>query len=272
MFIHISKIKKVSPFRQLIRARTVWRYSKSRIIDSIKWINLRTPLSNHYYDLDDFNLVEICFFLSQNLNQPYETISNYLKEILNEERMDPLVRSNLPSNVHFGFGRRVVWYVAIRVLKPKTVVETGVHQGMGTYVICRALEMNEIDGYIGLALGTEINSNCGQLIPDRLRKYSRILLGDSLETLRNLSSNIDIFINDSNHDAGYEFEEYKVIEKLLSENSLILGDNSHATHSLRKFCHQTGRRFYFLPETPKNHWYLGAGVGFAGSSNLERKI
>lgn len=264
----ISKIRNSSPCRQLIRARTVWRYSRSRITDSIKWINLKTPLSNHYYDLDDFNLVEICYFLSQNLNQPFETISNYLKEILNEERMDPFVRNNLPSNVQFGFGRRVVWYVAVRVLKPKIVVETGVHQGMGTYAICRALEMNEIDGYMGLALGTEINPNCGQFIPEELRKYSRIMLGDSLETLRNLTSNIDIFINDSNHNAEYEFEEYTVIEKLLSKNSLILGDNSHVTHSLRKFCHQTDRRFLFLPETPKNHWYLGAGVGFAVSSDF----
>ncbi len=269
---YISKIKKSSPLRQLIRARMVWRYSKSRIIDSIEWINQRTPLSNHYYDLDDFNSVEICYFLSQNLNQPFETISNYLMEILNEERMDPFVKSNLPSNVQFGFGRRVVWYVAVRVLKPKIVVETGVHEGMGTYVICRALEMNEIEGYMGLALGTEINPNCGRLIPERLRKYSRIMLGDSLETLKNLTSNIDIFINDSNHDAEYEFEEYTVIEKLLSKNSLILGDNSHATHSLRKFCQLTGRLFYFLPETPKNHWYLGAGVGFAVSSSYGREI
>ena len=118
----------------------------------------------------------------------------------------------MSSNVQFGFGRRIVWYVAIRVLKPKIVVETGVHQGMGTYVICRALEMNEIDGYIGLTIGTEINPNCGQLIPGSLRKYSRIMLGDSLETLKSLTSNIDIFINDSNHDPEYEYEEYTVIE------------------------------------------------------------
>ncbi len=96
------------------------------------------------------------------------------------------------------------------------------------------------------------------------------MLGDSLETLNNLALNIDIFINDSNHDAEYELEEYKAIEKLLSKNSLILGDNSHATHSLRKFCHQTDRKFFFLPEKPKNHWYLGAGVGLALSSNFGR--
>jgi len=259
----IEYLKSKTPLRKIIRFRIVWNYSKARTLSALRWLSLKTPLSNHYYDLNDFNLEEISFFLSQEFELSVETVNGYLIEIIDKSKIDLEIRTQLPIGVNYGFGRRIVWYAAIRILKPKVIVETGVHQGMGTYVICRALEMNKSEGFEGKAFGTEINPNCGQLIPNRLKRYSTILIGDSIKSLSELDAEIDLFINDSNHAAEYELREYLAIKEKLSNQNLIIGDNSHATHSLRRYCYEQGRQFRFLPERPSNHWYLGAGVGFS---------
>jgi hypothetical protein len=72
-----------------------------------------------------------------------------------------------------------------------------------------------------------------------------------------------LFINDSDHSAKYEYEEYEIIKNKLSANAFLLGDNSHVTDSLRNFSNKNGRKFLFFREVPQDHWYPGAGIGFS---------
>ena len=93
--------------------------------------------------------------------------------------------------------------------------------------------------------------------------FGEILYGDSIESLGKFQERIDLFINDSDHSAKYEYEEYEIIKNKLSSNAFLLGDNSHVTDSLRKFSNRNGRHFLFFREVPKDHWYPGAGIGFS---------
>ena len=68
-------------------------------------------------------------------------------------------------------------------------------------------------------------------------------------------------MNDSDHSAEYEAEEYEVVQARLSKSAVILGDNSHATSSLMEFSAKQQRRFLLFREDPKDHWYPGAGIG-----------
>ena len=74
---------------------------------------------------------------------------------------------------------------------------------------------------------------------------------------------IDLFINDSDHSAEYESEEYKTISNKLSEHAIILGDNSHSSNKLFEFSLETKRHFVFFQEKPFKHWYPGAGIGIS---------
>jgi hypothetical protein len=89
------------------------------------------------------------------------------------------------------------------------------------------------------------------------------LYGDSIESLKKLDVAIDLFINDSDHSADYEAEEYKIIADKLSERAFVLGDNSHVTDKLLEFSLATNRQFIFFKEKPLNHWYPGAGIGIS---------
>ena len=74
---------------------------------------------------------------------------------------------------------------------------------------------------------------------------------------------IDLFINDSDHLASYEYQEYQTIKNKLSPKALILGDNSHVTNKLLKFSIENDRNFVLFREEPKDHWYPGAGIGIS---------
>ena len=97
----------------------------------------------------------------------------------------------------------------------------------------------------------------------KYKEVGEILYGDSIKSLSEFSEKIDLFINDSDHSADYEYQEYLTIKDLLREKAIILGDNSHCTSKLAEFSRETGRSFIFFQETPLNHWYPGAGIGIS---------
>jgi hypothetical protein len=108
-----------------------------------------------------------------------------------------------------------------------------------------------------------LNPEAGYLLTAPYSQYGRILYGDSIQSLRALDHPIDLFINDSDHSADYEYREYKTIEAKLSPRALILGDNAEATDRLARFSSETGRSFLFFAEQPKDHWFPGAGIGIS---------
>lgn len=86
---------------------------------------------------------------------------------------------------------------------------------------------------------------------------------DSIGSLNGLDKKNDLFINDSDHSADYEFREYLTIQDQLSPKAFVLGDNSHCTNKLSTFARTTGHNFLFFQENPKDHWYPGGGIGIA---------
>ena len=103
----------------------------------------------------------------------------------------------------------------------------------------------------------------GKLFDSKYQNEGQIIFGDSIDTLNNFENKIDLLINDSDHSAEYEYQEYKAVENKLSEFSIILGDNSHSTDKLSVFSKEKKRKFLFFKEEPLNHWYPGAGIGIS---------
>ncbi|MET4445559.1 hypothetical protein ABIB75_003841 [Bradyrhizobium sp. GM2.2] len=132
---------------------------------------------------------------------------------------------------------------------------------MGAVVLCAALLRNTAEGHPGRYYGTDINKNAGFYLRSPYSSVGVVLYGDSIQSLRAFDSRVDLFINDSEHSAEYEAEEYEAIKEKLSPHAIVLGDNSHVTSKLAEFSMREGRRFVFLAEEPADHWYRGAGIG-----------
>ncbi|MDD4914420.1 MAG: class I SAM-dependent methyltransferase [Methylococcales bacterium] len=161
------------------------------------------------------------------------------------------------------FGRRKGWYALVRIIKPGIVIETGVDKGLGACLITSALMKNTAEGYPGHYYGTDINPKAGYLLTDNYKNYGEVLYGDSIESLKAFQKPIDIFINDSDHSADYEAEEYETIKDKLSPAAIILGDNSHGNDKLLNFSIKYQRHFLFFKEQPANHWCPGEGIGIS---------
>ena len=227
-------------------------------------------ITNFTYDLEKNNKRYLASLIADVAEVDYSLVDSYIKELEedNELRLH-IIRSIENSSLSFMadktayFARRVGWYALARALRPKTIIETGVDKGLGACVLTAALKRNNEEGYEGRYYGIDINPKAGYLLSGDYANYGCILYGDSIEVLNKFNGNVDLFINDSDHSENYEANEYKTIADKLSKSAVILGDNSHCTDKLLEFSLEQNRQFVFFQETPKDHWYPGAGIGIS---------
>jgi len=236
----------------------------------IGWTLTSKEYYNWTYPLTELNQACLASYVAAVCGQDIAAIEGYLRELQGDQALRSLlVRQSLASpdrhscDVEPKYGRRLGWYALVRATKPRVIVETGVDRGLGTAVLAAALAQNAKEGHPGMVYGTDIVADCGHLLAEPYKQYCRILVGDSLESLKGFSQPVDIFIHDSDHRPEYEMAEFHTIQSRLHPVSLILSDNAHETLTLREFAAQTGRQFLYFQEQPQSHWWPGAGIGVA---------
>jgi predicted O-methyltransferase YrrM len=253
------------------RAGTALGYFTGPLRRVAQWLLWSQETTNFTYDLTDRNKAYLAHTVSLVTGRPVAEIQGYLAEPESDGKLMGWLRlhaeglsASHPVDREPRFGRRLGWYAVVRAMKPAIVVETGVEKGLGSVLLCAALARNNRDGSYGEYVGTDIDPQAGILLDGSpFARYGRILYGDSLKSLGDLDCPVDVFINDSDHSAAYEVAEYDLIESKLSSTAIVLGDNAHITDALQKFAEKSGRRFLYFNEVPKDHWYPGAGIGFA---------
>ena len=226
---------------------------------------------NFTYDLTEANLRYLAEIIAVATGKSPVEIEGYIQEAIEDvdlrtcfdNRMAVHEGQKSPAKTKSPFGRRLGWYAVARATKPRLIVETGVERGHGALILCAALLRNRQDGAPGRYLGTDINPDAGCLLAGKYQDIGKILFGDSIASLRQLAGPIDLFINDSDHSAEYEAEEYRAIASKLSRTAIVLGDNAHVTDKLAQFSRAMGRSFLMFKEQPKDHWYPGAGIGIS---------
>jgi predicted O-methyltransferase YrrM len=235
-----------------------------------KWSKMDTEDSNFYYQLTPLNQLYLSHTISKVTGETPAKITEYFDELLNDQTLRTHLENSREllktKNTTIDYGRRLGWYAIVRVAKPQLVVETGVEHGVGACVITAALIKNSEEGFAGRYLGTDIRTSAGEVFTAPYSNFGEVLYGDSIESLKRIDQKIDVFINDSDHSSDYEFQEYLTVQNKLTENSIILGDNSHVTDCLARFSINEGRNFLFFAEKPRNHWYPGAGIGISFKS------
>ena len=259
----------------LVRVYIRYKFAKSYYTEKFKlvkrWSFLKTESDNFYYDLTDKNLQDLIYLIASLVGKSFNEVERYALEIKNNKELKHHIRSIISKNkdlrdVNIAFGRRIGWYILVRILKPKTVVETGVHHGVGACVISSALMQNSLEGNQGSYIGTDLDPNAGVLFCGQYKNFGKIMYGDSIQSLQKIDSTINLFINDSDHNPDYELREYETVMKSLAKDFVILGDNSHVSSSLLYFAKKNDYKYIFFSEEPENHWYPGAGIGICTPS------
>jgi hypothetical protein len=267
-FVQLYKI--ILAKRKIMNTLRRYRLAKSYYTENLQlirtWSLKNTEDSNFYYELTSHNLLYLAHFVAIVTATKPELALQYFRELKEDDELknhifNGFVESNYGKDIEVSFGRRIGWYAIARITKPKVVVETGVDHGVGACILSAALLMNKKEGFYGEYIGTDISPSAGQLLTGKYSEVGKILYGDSIESLKVFEGHINLFINDSDHSSEYEFREYQAIRSKLTDGAIILGDNAHSSDSLAKFSMEASRRFLFFKETPKDHWYPGAGIG-----------
>lgn len=248
----------------LIAVPYLWR----QFVQMLGWAFTSKEHYNHTYHLTELNTQYLASYIAVVSGHPVAAIEGYMQELIN----DTALRQSLEqqalaspdrhnSDIEPRYGRRLGWYALIRATKPKVIVETGVDRGLGTAVMAAALHKNAGEGCPGVVYATDIVPTCGYLIAEPYKKYCRVLIGDSIESLKKFTEPVDIFLHDSDHRAEYEWAEFLAIEPRLHESSLVMSDNSQATNKLREFATRRGGAFLYFQDNPRDHWWPGDGIG-----------
>ena len=239
---------------------------------SLRYLLFDRELDNFTYPIA--NLAELSAFLAVALGIDRATVQSYMRELQADEALAQALRTRLVGrpdrNRSMPFGRRLGWYAAARIRRPRLIIETGVHDGLGSTALLRALERNEEDGFPGRLVSVDIRPSVGWLIPDDLRERHTLVIGDALAAIvaAAVDEPIDMFIHDSDHRYEHETAEFETAFRVVGPNAVLLSDNAHASTAFADFCSRSGLTYRFWHEVPRGHFYPGAGIGIAIGPDL----
>lgn len=171
-------------------------------------------------------------------------------------------------------------YFLIRYYKPSVIVETGVCNGVSSFIILHALSKNKKGKLISIDLpeieGLVYKDNRfwtgkggavipkgkepGWIVPDNLRDNWELHLGKSQDLLEDILSkeeDIDVFIHDSEHSYDCMSFEYKCAFPHIKKGGLLISDDIFANDAFGDF----------ISNKKGSVYYLSRGVGILIKEN-----
>ena len=169
--------------------------------------------------------------------------------------------------------RAGILYGLCRLVNPTAVVETGVANGVSSAFILQALEDNRGNGLLysidlpnveyeldkKYILGSENRhkdilpegKGTGYLVPAKLKRRWKLVLGDAREELQSLLGDIgeiDLFFHDSMHTYDHMMFEFDTVWPKLKTNGVLVSDDVDWNLAFSDFCGQHGMQPHLLGE------------------------
>jgi Methyltransferase domain len=226
------------------------------------------------YELDNFgyeisNADGLVPVIATTLGTPAPVVAGYLDECVRDTTLVADLAARMSSRagreIEPHFARRIGWYIAVRLEKPKLVVETGTHDGVGSALLLRALERNAEDGAPGQLMSFDVEPTSGWLIQPWPRNWT-LVIGDTSRTLAEALAGrtVDIFIHDSLHTIDHERLEFRAARHHAAARQVLITDNAHMTTVLREIArHEDASYEQFDEKLLQETWFTGSSLGIA---------
>jgi predicted O-methyltransferase YrrM len=255
--------RRLNRIRFRLKLQVIQRYDV-RFLDKAAFVLLSPEIDNFSYELE--NEDEMVSWIAETFNADRARTSELLIEARSNQAIYAPLRTAGASRWSMKAepppGRRLGWYVITRLLKPSRVIETGIHDGLGSLVFLAALDANAMEGHDGELISFDIDDHAGWLVGEHPRWRRRI--GDARDLLERalIEAPTQIFLHDSNHAFDHELFELETAAKHMLGGA-IMTDNAHATDALKQVAERSGRRYSYFHEKPRAHFYPGGGIGVA---------
>lgn len=150
-------------------------------------------------------------------------------------------RKHFLKKKYSGAGAYIFLYFVTRLIKPSTIIETGVAAGWSSLAFLAAIDLNKKGFLYSSDLPNNSfendNTKIGVVVPKNLRKsWSLCIKGDNFcipEFLKDIKT-IDIFHYDSDKSVKSRSKIFSMISNKLSDSSVIIFDDIHINGHFRK--------------------------------------
>ena len=160
------------------------------------------------------------------------------------------------------FGKRLGWYALVRALRPRLVIEVGAHDGLGSLLVLRALELNEREGSRGELVSFDVNAAAGWLVGAHPLWELRIQSShEGIAEVLSARGPLDMFIYDGWHTHEAEYADLEAAAAYLSSEGVLISDDAQVSRALSHLCERVGFGYFEFQEAPVGHFYPGAVLG-----------
>jgi predicted O-methyltransferase YrrM len=255
----INRIRKSTNRVRYLRKSRILRHYGGSLADPVGWryVLLDPELDNFTYGLA--NERELASVVAAAIERDEDEIAGYISEVHADQLLNRLPRRPLSQKTVPQYGRRLGWYAIARALHPDVIVETGVHSGLGSALLLRALDRNGS----GALLSFDTDPHAGWLVPEPLRSRWRMIVGKTADTLENALTKtaVGMVIHDSEHSYECEYFELSTALTHAAPAIAVVSDNSHVTTALADVLAGFGVEPHTFREQPTGHFYPGATLG-----------
>lgn len=255
----------VRRLRWLTKARTVQRTGE-RLRDHLSFVLLDPETNNFTYEIG--NQLQLADWVAAVARCSADTARQYVSEpgadaVLQTRLRGATAGRWLWTHRAPSFGKRLGWYALARALKPKLIVEVGVHDGLGTLALLRALERNlDEDGAAGRLVSFEVNPSGGWLVgSDRLWELRRQPSEEGLSEVLENAGPLGMFVYDGWHSLEHERWNLQLAASHLDRGGVLLSDDAQTTQALPGVCSERALEYFAFTETPVGHFYPGSVLG-----------
>ena len=262
-------------FRWIRKANAVHRHNAS-LLGNLRFVLLDPEPDNFTYDVG--NLGDLAQWVSSVAGCSLEVAHNLVGEPRTDELLESRLRAAtaghwLWSKAAPPFGKRLGWYAVARLARPRLIVEVGVHDGLGSALLLRALERNLDDGYPGRLVSFDINHSAGWLVGEHPLWQLRIQSSDQgLPDVLDSGNDLGLFVYDGWHAYDAERADVELAAEHLSPTGVLLSDDAY-TRALHDVSQAHGLAYFEFHETSVGHFYpggvLGAGVRGRSAASAE---
>ncbi len=190
-----------------------------------------------------------------------------------ETESDPELGDRLASRLRWRFdvkrrppvGSRLAWYVLVRAMRPTLVIETGIHHGLGSLMLLRALERNATEGTPGQLLSFDRSADAGWMV-DRSRYPDwRQIVGSTQDTLESALAGrqVGALFHDSHHTDELQRIEFGAALHNSAPELLLVDGSGGQFGTLERLADDFGGAYREVVLGAVDHWYQHGVLAFA---------
>lgn len=243
-----------------------WRSSVRHPVEALRYLVRSREISNWTYELQ--NEDELLDMAAAMIGEDPATLRRYRDELRDDadlrESIEKLLVTSPRRDPEVRFGYRTMHYALVRAMKPKSVVELGVHDGLGAVAVLKALERNAEDGEVGKLLAFDDSPESGWLIPDELKAPMTRYEGDATELLEPALAEhgVDFLIQDIGPGIGFESDLFDAAVRHARGDVLIRAELD-GRMNLEQYARRNQGDFAWAQERPHRHFWQGTKIGLA---------